>query len=127
VTFISIHTAGVQPADAAAFLEQQEWECLAAIDAGTMIEDSATANLYGVRGFPTLVVIDSRGTVSYNSGHEPADREAFLAQMQSDAEDLGFPWPLDKDADADVRQERTTQMLVHAMRREIDRVLPPSD
>jgi thiol-disulfide isomerase/thioredoxin len=125
VTFISLHTAGAKPDDVAAFLKDQSWECMGAIDRGTMIEDSATANLYGVGAFPTLVVIDPEGVVAYNSGRElEEDRDVVEARLKADAEQLGFPWPLDKDADAEVVQERMRKMFVHELRREIERVVP---
>jgi thiol-disulfide isomerase/thioredoxin len=127
VTFISLHTAGAIPVDVAAFLKEQDWECVAAIDRGTMIEDSATANLYGVGAFPTLIVIDPEGVIAFNGAHElDEDPDTVEVRMKADAEQIGIPWPLDKDADAPVVQERMRKMFVHEMRREIERVLPQS-
>lgn len=67
------------------------------------------------------------GVVAYNSGGElEEDRAVVEARLKADAEQLGFPWPLDKDADAPVVQERMRKMLVHELRREIERVTPKS-
>jgi thiol-disulfide isomerase/thioredoxin len=126
VTFISIHTAGATPDDVSAFLKEQDWKCVAAIDGGIGApDDSNTASSYGVSHFPTFVIMDPKGVVSCANieGGEKAAR-AFEEQMKRDAKELGIPWPIDKDADEKVLQQRRDKLLVHQMRREIDRVLP---
>lgn len=74
--------------------------------------------------FPTFVVIDPKGVVSFASETSEKDRNTLEEQTQRDAKELGIPWPIDKDADGEVLQERTRKLFVHQMRREIDRALP---
>ena len=47
-----------------------------------------------------------------------------MAETKRDAQELGLPWPNDKDADAKLLADWTTKMIVHQMKREIDRALP---
>lgn len=124
VTFISIHTAGAKPEDVSAFLKEKDWKCVAAIDGGVGLDDSFTANSYGVSVFPTFVVIDPKGVVYFASETSEKDRDTLEEEVKRDAKELGIPWPIDKDADGEVLQERTTKLMVHQMRREIDRALP---
>jgi thiol-disulfide isomerase/thioredoxin len=69
VTFVSVHTADGDSAELAKritnFNEASGWQFLAAIDSGTMIEDSATTNAYGIQHFPSTVIIGPDGKVIY--------------------------------------------------------------
>ncbi|MBX3441213.1 MAG: TlpA family protein disulfide reductase [Planctomyces sp.] len=89
VVFISVHTAGGDPEKLAGriaeFARQQEWNYLAAIDAGTMIENSQTCAAYGVQGFPTHMVIGRDGRVTFNSGLPPAGLEDLFGKSCDEA------------------------------------------
>jgi len=69
VAFIGIHTAENDPAALAAqireFTTKNDWNFLGAIDAGRMTDDSVTSNAFGVRSYPTLIVVGPDGEVVY--------------------------------------------------------------
>ncbi len=69
VTFISIHSAEKDTDDLAKRIEEFRkktgWEYVAAIDSGTMIEDSATTSAYGTQAFPLTVIIGPDGKIAY--------------------------------------------------------------
>lgn len=69
VTFISIHNAEKNPTELAArireFKAKSEWNFIGAIDTGRMIEDSVTSNAYGIRGFPTMLIVGPDGRIVY--------------------------------------------------------------
>jgi thiol-disulfide isomerase/thioredoxin len=84
VVFVSIHTA---EGDAERLAERIEdyaskagWRYLSAIDAGTMIEDSATSHTYGCSGMPTQIVIGADGIVKYNSSASPPGMEGIFGK-----------------------------------------------
>jgi thiol-disulfide isomerase/thioredoxin len=69
VAFVSIHSAEAD-ADALAkkidqFAKEHDWKYLAAIDSGKMLENSATTSEYGIKGFPSMVIIGPDGKVIY--------------------------------------------------------------
>jgi thiol-disulfide isomerase/thioredoxin len=114
VTFICIHTADKQQDDLAAQIEEfatdNGWQFIAAIDAGTMIEDSVTTNAYGIAGFPHRVIIGPDGKILYvdPAGDGPSCDETdplVLAEYEKKASEfqkarftaVGEPWPLAKD------------------------------
>jgi thiol-disulfide isomerase/thioredoxin len=117
VVFVSVHTAESDCDKLVAriekFASEQGWHYLAAIDAGTMIEDSATSHAYGCNGFPTEVIIGPDGRVSYTSAVSPPGMEGIFGkacdqittddQVKIDAfekamfEAAGEKWPLAKD------------------------------
>jgi thiol-disulfide isomerase/thioredoxin len=69
VTFISIHTGEKKPLEAMGrireFKTKNDWSFLGAIDKGRISEDSVTSNAYGIRSFPTLVIIGKDGRIAY--------------------------------------------------------------
>lgn len=69
VTFISIHNADKDPAELAArireFKTKTNWNFIGAIDKGRMLEDSVTSNAYGIRGYPTMVIVGPDGKIAY--------------------------------------------------------------
>jgi hypothetical protein len=93
-----------------------------AVDRGATISDGEFSKLYGVRGFPTVVVIDREGKVAFNSSLEPEDVAKFMEEMRQLAVSLQIPWPLPEGDD----ENATSQMnrLQAAMfSREIDKAM----
>ena len=84
VVFVSIHTADKDAAKSAEridkFATEQNWHYLAAIDSGTMTENSATSHAYGCDGFPTEVVIGPDGRVSYKRRCRSRDGKELWAR-----------------------------------------------
>ena len=71
VNFVSIHTADGDPAvlseKVKEFKASHQWNDVAAIDSGKMLEDSATTAAYGIESFPMMVIIGADGKITYVS------------------------------------------------------------
>jgi len=130
VTFIAIHNAEKDPKDLAAriaeFQQKNEWRFIAAIDSGRMIEDSVTSAAYGMKGFPTTVIIGADGKIVYVDPDlegpecddpDPEKLAAFEkeanALMKSRFEAVGETWPINPDLD----EKEQTEIFERAERR----------
>ncbi len=79
---------------------------------------------YGVRGYPSLLIIDRDGKVAYNSGIEPKDRNAFMQEMNELAKANGIvPWPPNEKTPPSERDQSMNKFMQLLMGREIERVL----
>src|SRR5262249_46629847 len=123
VVFIGIHTAGTEMSLIKRFLDQQEWTAIIGLDTGDDINSSITTGAYSVESFPTLMVIDRQGKVSFNTGDIPDDKSQFINQLEQEAKSAGIPWPLDKDADETEIVSRMRRLNLAIYTREIDRAL----
>jgi hypothetical protein len=104
-----------------ALLLLEDWPMLTGVDVGSEITDGITVNRYGVRGYPTTIVVDAQGTVSFSSAIEPQDTEMFWdKKMQKVAATLGIPWPIDRDAEEAEFAARTSRFFEYLMGQEID-------
>ena len=72
VVFLSIHTPGEDIGKIRRFLDLKKSTLVSALDEahdpGDNARNGLTADRYGVRGYPTLVMIDRRGNVAFHSG-----------------------------------------------------------
>ncbi len=72
VVLLSIHTPGEEIGRIRRYLEFKKSTLISALDESRRKDDNAvngtTADRYGVRGYPTLVIIDRRGRVAFHSG-----------------------------------------------------------
>ncbi len=75
--FLSIHTPGEEISKIRRFLNLKMVSFISALDLGQAVDDNSrngptrngtTANHYGVKGYPTLVMIDRNGNVAFHSG-----------------------------------------------------------
>jgi thiol-disulfide isomerase/thioredoxin len=143
VVFVSIHTADHHGEKLAARMEKfalkQGWGGLAAIDAGTMTENSATSHAYGCDGFPTFLVIGPDGRVCYNSAVPEPGLEGIVGkrcdeitaedQVKIDAhqkvqfEAAGEKWPLAKDISPRDLSAVANRVFVFHLSRRIGEVL----
>ena len=113
VVFITIHTAERDPAALAAKIEafqnKNQFQYIAAINAGHMFEDSATRCEYGVGICPQRVIIGQDGNISYVDSKldgprcdEPdpkivaAWKETVDRHRQTRFKAVGETWPLPK-------------------------------
>ena len=147
VVFVSIHT-GDKDAEKLAdrigkFAAEQKWHFLAAIDSGTMTENSVTSHAYGCDGFPTEVVIGPDGRVSYNSAVPEPGWEGIMGktcdeitpedQVKIDAWEkqqfaaAGEKWPLAKDASQEEIIAVLNRLQVFQLSRRIEDALSGSD
>jgi thiol-disulfide isomerase/thioredoxin/5-hydroxyisourate hydrolase-like protein (transthyretin family) len=127
VVFIAIHTAGTDLSLIERLLKQQQWETLAGLDQGDDINSGATVQAFGIRGFPTVIVVGPDGKVAYRSDEFEGDEAAIMKEIEEFAKSIGLPWPLDKDASQEEILERLKRLNVALHSREIDRALasPP--
>ncbi|XZE53696.1 M56 family metallopeptidase [Planctomycetaceae bacterium SH139] len=101
VVFLGIHTAHGDMQQIIKLKKSMGWETPSAIDNGTAITESKTADAYGVSGFPSIVIIDGEGKVAFHSGIRPRDMKAFMADMEQIAKANAIEWPLGKDLPED--------------------------
>jgi thiol-disulfide isomerase/thioredoxin len=143
VVFVSIHTADTNLDELVERIEkfaaEQGWHYLAAIDAGTMSEDSATSHAYGVDGFPTQMIIGADGIVKYNSSEPPPGLEGIMGKpcdeatpedmakleafMKKEFESAGEKWPGMDGGDEKATMEAMNRVNAFHMSRRIEAAL----
>jgi thiol-disulfide isomerase/thioredoxin len=123
VVFFSIHTGGSDMAMVKRMVKQYQWQTMVGLDVRTDIASGETTRRYAIQGYPTLIVIDRAGVVTFNSGDIPADRDAFMREMQERAAAIGLPWPIEKDATDEEVIERMTKLQAETWGRMIDQAL----
>jgi len=121
VTFIHIHPAEVEFHLVKEFLAAQHWNYLVGLDRGDREAESRTKIAYGVRGYPTMIIVDKQGRVAFNS--DARSEEEKTAAMKATAAEIGLPWPPEKDADHDELLRRLQRFHEHWMSKEIERAL----
>jgi thiol-disulfide isomerase/thioredoxin len=140
VVFLSIHTADRDQNELTEqideFRKKSGWEGLAAIDSGTMIENSVTTMGYGAQMFPLRVIIGRDGRIAYVDpqdisidGDETDPIQLAEFERKSDEffktqfEAVGETWPLPEDLD-DESKEKIFQRVQHQyIAHEIQRAL----
>ena len=85
VVFLSIHTPGEEIGRIRRFLEIKKATLISALDEsrgkGDDSRNGVTADRYGVRGYPTRVMIDRRGNVAFHSGIGTREGVAAMKAM----------------------------------------------
>jgi thiol-disulfide isomerase/thioredoxin len=122
VVFITIHPAGTEMHLLKELIDAQGWKLLVGLDDGPNESGSHTLQRYGVRGFPTEVIIDRGGRVLHNSADRP-EKDEVARRMQATAEEIGLPWPIEKDADQEEIARRLRRFHEHWLGRQIDKAL----
>jgi thiol-disulfide isomerase/thioredoxin len=142
VVFIGVHWADREINDLADQIEKyardQDWHYLAAIDAGTMVENSETLHSYGCAICPTEVIIEPDGRISYNGAIPPPELEGIIgkpcdeatpedeakmnAYMQAQFEEAGEKWPLDGMGEAEMKATMN-RVRIFQLSRRIDAAL----
>jgi len=123
VVLLGIHTAGTDMTFVKRFLKQQEWNLTVGLDTGEDKVTGETVRGYAIQGYPSVIIVDRKGTIAFNSGDVPKDREVFMREMEAMAKSAGLPWPIDKDATEEEVLERMTQLQVAMFGRMIDEAL----
>jgi thiol-disulfide isomerase/thioredoxin len=125
VVFIGMHTAGTDMSQIRSLLELKEWNMLTAIEEGTDQTDSATSTRYGVRGYPTTVIIDRHGRISQNSSDDNSigDQEKVMAKAEALAKEAGLPWPIGEDWPEEKVKDWSVQMTKYSLSKEIEKAL----
>jgi thiol-disulfide isomerase/thioredoxin len=143
VVFVSIHTAEGDAAKLAerieAYAKESDWRFLAAIDSGTMSENSTTSCDYGCESFPTELVIGADGLVKYNSSEPPKGLEGLIGKacdevtpedeaklnafMAEQFQAAGETWPLPEGATDAESSAAMNRVMVYMMSQRIDAAL----
>jgi hypothetical protein len=108
VVFIAIHTAGTPMARVQGYQRERGWKALVALDHGDDVR-GATVSRYGVRRFPTTVVIGRDGRVVFNT--ETVDRPTEEQSAERAARALSIPWPLNRAAPREVLEDQASRLL----------------
>ncbi|HYO25451.1 MAG TPA: TlpA disulfide reductase family protein, partial [Lacipirellulaceae bacterium] len=143
VVFISVHQA-CHDADSVvnridSLAKETHWGYLAAIDAGTMAQNSATFYAYGCAGQPTEVILGRDGRVAWHSGIPPAGMESFYGKscdeitaddeavinryMQAEFEAAGETWPMAEGLPEEEQLAVSNRMLAFQIGRHIEAAL----
>lgn len=147
VVFVSIHAAeGDTEATAKSITDlmaENKWNCMAAIDAGTMIENSETSHAYGVQGFPTQVIIGGDGIVKFNNNEPPKGMEHIFGKICDEitAEDqkaleafeeeyftaAGERWPMANGLSEQEQIQISNRVAAFHLSREIEKAMATLD
>jgi hypothetical protein len=123
VVFFGVHTAGTDMAIVKRLLKQQDWDITVGLDTGDDIDTGETVRRYAIQGYPCVIIVDRNGTIAFNSGDVPKDREALMRDFEAEAKSAGVPWPVDKDATEEEVLKRMTKIQVSMYGRKIDEAL----
>jgi thiol-disulfide isomerase/thioredoxin len=125
VVFIGMHTAGTDMSQIKRLLEFKEWNLLTGIEAGTDQTDSVTATRYGVRGYPTIAIVDRKGRISTNTSDDDAigDKEKVMANAEAMAKEAGLPWPIGEDWPEEKTEAWVLKLLEYRLSKEIDKAI----
>ena len=124
VAFVGIHTAGTEMRQVKKLLDLKAWDVLVGLDKGSEAADGETAKLYGVRGYPTAIIVDRDGKIAFTTGTDiGGDREKFMAKTKVLAEEIALPWPIDKDATEEEVLMRLQKLNEHMFSKEIEKAL----
>jgi len=92
VVFLSIHTPGEEIGKIRRFLDLKKTSLVSALDEDHGQHDNSyngvTAERYGVRGYPTLVLIDRQGNVAFHTG---IGTKEGIAAMKTLGREMGLP------------------------------------
>jgi hypothetical protein len=130
VMFLAIHTAGPDIDEVRRVVVDHDYALVSAVDSGPFRDVGRTAARYGCRGFPTTIVIDRTGVVTFNSGEipdEPGALERFEQQreerLRQAAIALNIEWPLDQRASLEQLHHSVGQLTEYLLGQEIDQAL----
>ena len=124
VVFLGIHTADGDVEQINKLKNLHDWKTPCGLDFGTTIEEGETCRSYGVQAYPTIVIIDPSGKITFRSDAEPESEEAFMKEMEVLAKSLGIAWPLSEDGPEAETMAMVSKLLAARLSKEITRVLP---
>lgn len=126
VVFLGVHTADGTLEQINKLKQFKKWAAPTGLDEGTSITDGRTANAYGVRGYPAIVLIDRQGIIRYRTDIQPADMKAFMEDQRKLAEANDIPWPLPQNPTAEEAVEIGNKLMVALISRELESMLAAS-
>ena len=81
VVFLLIHTPDEEIDTIHRFLDSKQFSLISALDQGQAVDVGETAKRYGVKGYPTLVMIDRQGNLAFHSGVDPKERVEAMKDL----------------------------------------------
>jgi thiol-disulfide isomerase/thioredoxin len=123
VVFLAIHTPGESMEQIKKLKKLKGWDAPLGVDRGASVSEGKTAQLYGVRGFPTVVIIDRNGKIGFNSSVEPKDQAAFLRRMKAIAKSANLSFPSEKNEDQAEAEKQANAIIGAMLSAEIDEAL----
>jgi RNA polymerase sigma factor (sigma-70 family) len=85
VVFLTLHTPGKDEKTIGKVLEMKKASLLFAVDRGRNNDEfninGVTAGRYGVKGYPTLVMIDRQGKLAFHTGIDPKESVAAMKSL----------------------------------------------
>jgi thiol-disulfide isomerase/thioredoxin len=123
VVFLGIHTPDGEFDQIRKLKKLHDWTAPSGIDRGTSNADGSTSATYGIRGYPSLLIIDRHGKIAFHSGIAPKDRDAYMEEMGQLAKANGIAWPPNERAPQSEQEESMSKLMQAMFSREIDRVL----
>ena len=97
--------------------EHIPFNLLTAIDSG----EDETAKRYGVKDYPTLLVIGRDGRIAWNS--KQVSTEDGMQNLERAARSLSIPWPIDEKQPEDKLIEQVSQLQEFLFGEAIDKML----
>jgi beta-lactamase regulating signal transducer with metallopeptidase domain/thiol-disulfide isomerase/thioredoxin len=122
VVFLGIHTADGDLDQMNKLKKSMGWKTPSGLDLGSSNIDGKTSTSYGIRGYPSVVIVDARGKIAFNSSIEPESREAMMKEMEKLAKANDIPWPPNEGSEEEMK-ETMTRLQIAMFSREIDRLL----
>ncbi|MEZ6117438.1 MAG: M56 family metallopeptidase [Pirellulaceae bacterium] len=122
VVFLGIHTADGDLDQMNKLKKSMGWKTPSGLDLGSSNIDGKTSTSYGIRGYPSVVIVDARGKIAFNSSIEPESREAMMKEMEKLAKSNDIPWPPNEDSEEEMK-DTMTRLQIAMFSREIDRLL----
>ena len=125
IVFIGIHTPGTEISQIKKLLGLKNWNVPTGVDAGPDEAHGETAQRYWVHNYPMFIIIDKQGRIAFNPEAEEGahDREKFMAKAKAMAEEIGIPWPIDKDISEDEVLARLERMQIYMLTKEIEKAV----
>jgi thiol-disulfide isomerase/thioredoxin len=121
VVFLSIHSAGGDLEQIREFERQFKLESPSGLDVGDDVVDGVTSKSYGVRGYPTFLVIGRDGRINWST--DQMTKEKGIKNLERAAKALSIPWPIDEKAPREKLVEQMCRFQVYLIGEAIDQAL----
>ena len=123
VVFFGVHTPDGDMDQIKKLQKVKGWTAPTAVDVGTSRAGGETIKRYGVRGFPTVMLIAPDGKIAFNSDDHAEDQQAVLARLQKLAESLDVPWPPEKWGEGEEAAKQFNKLIFAMYSAEVDKAL----
>ncbi len=123
IVFLGIHTPDGVADQITKLKKEFEWSIATGIDRGTIASDGMTSAAYGVRSYPTTVIVDADGKIAFRSDELIEDREASMKEMETLARQAGIKWPIDENAPEEELMPIINKLIVLQLTQVLERLI----